>query len=105
MPSDRAELCFPRWTRGLSARRSPLPGQEGISSVWQARPFQSRDLSGSYRDGSEMGLCSFGHQRTNETMKQNPFWSYTTLMNSPFGKHSQTASAFSVCNKRDYSGG
>lgn len=102
-PSDRADLCSPRRTRGLSAHSSHLPRKKGISSVWQNRPFHSLGLSDSYRDGSEMGLCSFGHQKTNEAMKEETVWSYTTLMNSPFRMCSQAASVFSAWNQRDYS--
>lgn len=85
-----------RLTRWLSAHWWHLHRKEGISSIWQDWPFHSD----SFRDGSVVGLCSFGHQKTNNKMKEKTVWSYTTYMNSYFRKYSQAASAFSICNQR-----
>lgn len=84
----------------LSAHGSHLLRKGGISSIWQDCPSHSHSVSDSYTDRSEMGLCPFDLQETNDSMKKKAIWSYAKLMNAPFRKHLQRASVSSVCNQR-----
>lgn len=98
MPSNRGGLCSPKWIRGFQHMDHTFRG--GINSVWQDCPSHSHSVSDSYRDRSEMGLCSFDHQKTNDSMKEKTAWSYATLMDAPFRKHLRIVSVSSACNQR-----
>lgn len=98
MPSNRNGLCSPVRIRGFQHMDHTFRG--GIGSVWQDCPSHSHSVSDSYRGRSEMGLCFFVHQKTNDCMKEKTVWSYATLRNSPFKKHLQIVSVSSVCNQR-----